>query len=209
MDLGLVKWLNGKVARCFPFDIMMDFICRFGHLAFIVYGIWLWFGGDEAERRKRREAALTALFSVAICSCLSFLIGKVWARPRPFTQDAAIWNFTAHKANASFPSNHTMNAAAVSMVLLRMGMPGAVFMTGLAVVLAFSRMYAGIHYLTDLIGAVLLAAGVHMAVCRLRFLQMTARAFAEISLYIDFWRQGKMSPETRLALRLLRGKRCM
>ena len=189
MDLALVKWLNGKVTRCFPLDLLMDFICRFGHLVFIGYGVWLWLGGDGRARRKRRETAMMALFTVVFCSCLSFLIGKVWNRPRPFTRDAGIWNFTAHKANASFPSNHTMNAAAVSLVLLRAGMPGAMFLAGWAVLLAFSRMYAGIHYLTALVGAVLIAFGVHIAVCRSRFLQMTARILAEISLYIDFRRQ--------------------
>ena len=203
MDLALVKWLNGKVSRCFPFDLFMDFICRFGHFVFIAYGVWLWLGGDERARQKRREAALLALASVVICSCLSFLIGKVWNRPRPFTRDASIWNFTAHKANASFPSNHTMNAAAVSLVLLRAGMPGAVFLVGFSVLLAFSRMYAGIHYLTDLVGAVLIAAGVHVAVCRSRCLQMTARILTEISLYLDFRRQL----ETGRTVRPMRWKR--
>ncbi len=200
MDLALVKWLNGKVARCFPFDVVMDLICRFGHLVFVAYGIWLWFGGEKAARRKRREAALTALFSVVICSGLSFLIGKVWNRPRPFTQDADIWNFTAHKANASFPSNHTMNAAAVSLVLLRAGLPGAIFLTGWAALLAFSRMYAGIHYLTDLLGAVLIALGVHAALCRSRFLQMAVRILTEISLFIDFRRQWETPQGKHLAL---------
>ncbi len=202
MDLALVKWLNGKAARLFPFDVLMDLVCRFGHLVFVVYGIWLWFGGSGAARRKRRESALTALFSVLLCSCLSFLIGKVWDRPRPFTRDTAIWNFTAHKANASFPSNHTMNAAAVSLALLRAGMPGAIFLAGFSVLLAFSRLYAGIHYLTDLVGAVLIAAGVHAAVYRSRLLQMTVRGLTEFSLYLDFRRQW----ETGAAGRSMRWK---
>ena len=189
MELDLVRWLNGKAARWFPFAVLMDFICRFGHLVFVVYGVWLWMGGDGRARQRRRSAALTALVSVFLCSCLSFLMGKVWRRPRPFTQDVSIWNFTAHRPNASFPSNHTMHAAAVSFVLLRKGMPGAFFLVFFSVVLAFSRMVAGIHYLTDLVGAVGIAALVHAAVARSRFLQMAARVLAEVSLYIDFRRQ--------------------
>lgn len=65
MDLALVKWLNGKAARLFPFDVLMDLVCRFGHLVFVVYGIWLWFGGSGAAE-EARECFVGAFLRLAL-----------------------------------------------------------------------------------------------------------------------------------------------
>lgn len=152
MELKWVRRINGLAGRCFPFDLFMDFIARFGHIGFVLYGIWLWTGGAGAAQIRRRRAAVTALMGVAVCSLLSMLIGKAWPRPRPFARDGRIWNFTAHKSNASFPSNHTMNSAVIAMVLVGMKMPLRFVMAGLSGLIAFSRLYAGIHYPSDLAG---------------------------------------------------------
>lgn len=93
---------------------------------------------------------------VVVASLLSFAIGRVAERRRPLC-DWRIWNFTGHKANASFPSNHTMNGAIVVMELLRMHMPRARLMAAFAGLLAFSRIFAGVHYPTDLLGGVAIA----------------------------------------------------
>lgn len=190
MDLELVKKINGMVGRCFPFDMFMDCIARFGHLLFILYGVWLWFSGSGETRRARRLCAIEALLGVVLASVISFCIGKLWNRPRPFTRTGEIWNFTAHKANASFPSNHTMNSAVISFTLLRHHMPGAFGMAALSVLLAFSRVYAGIHYVTDLIGGAVIAALVEGAIARSSRLMRLAGAAVSVSCFLDgVWRQ--------------------
>lgn len=141
-------------------DLMMDVITRYGHFAFLIYGIILWMLPGE-KRESRRETCVTAFISVCLCSLISLCIGKIWKRKRPFTKDWRIWNFTGHKANSSFPSNHTMNGAAVSVQLLKDGAPGGFCMTFLAGLIAFSRLFAGLHYPTDLLGGAGIAWGVH------------------------------------------------
>ena len=54
-----------------------------------------------------------------------------------------------------------MNGAIVVMELLRMHMPGARLMAAFAGLLAFSRIFAGVHYPTDLLGGVAIAGLVH------------------------------------------------
>lgn len=190
MDLELVKKINGMVGRYFPFDMFMDFIARFGHLFFILYGLWLWFSGSGDTKRERRLCAVEALLGVIISSVISFCIGKVWNRPRPFTRTNEIWNFTAHKANASFPSNHTMNSAVISFALLRRHMPGAFGMAALSVLLAFSRVYAGIHYVTDLLGGAAIAALVEGCIARSSRLMRLAGTLVGLSFVLDgVWRK--------------------
>lgn len=185
MDLELVKKINGMVGRCFPFDMCMDFIARFGHLMFILYGVWLWFSGSGETRRERRFCAIEALIGVAVASVISFGIGKAWNRPRPFTRTQEIWNFTAHKANASFPSNHTMNSAVISLALLRHHMPGAWGMAVLSVLLAFSRVYAGIHYVTDLIGGAVIAWAVHRGIAQSAVMTRLIGGLVTLSVLVE------------------------
>ena len=104
---------------------------------------------------------MAAFLAVCLCSVISLAVGKLWHRGRPFTRDRQIWNFTGHKANASFPSNHAMNGAAVAFQLLRDRMPGCRWMACLAGLLAFSRLFAGMHYPSDILGGGAIAAAVH------------------------------------------------
>lgn len=157
MELEIVRKINGLAGKHPGADRFMKLTTRYGHLAFVLYGLWLWFGGSERDRAARRQAAATAFFGVCACSLLSFCIGKVWARPRPFARDGRIRNFTGHKANAAFPSNHTMNSAVVAAVMMRAKMPGRYLLAGLSALLGASRVFAGIHYPTDLLGGAAIA----------------------------------------------------
>lgn len=195
MDLWLVKKINGLVGSHFGFDLFMDFIARFGHLLFVIYGIWLWFGGSGERRKQRRTCALSALSGVVICSAISFAIGRLWNRPRPFVRDGRIWNFTGHKANASFPSNHTMNSAVITLSLFQYHMPFRWGMAVLSALLAFSRVFAGIHYVTDLLGGLAIAAAVQGGIARCGMLGRIFRFLAAASLALGgaarFLRKGR------------------
>lgn len=195
MDLKLVRKINGLVGSHFGFDFFMDFIARFGHLFFVLYGLWLWFGGSGEDRERRRACALSALSGVVLCSVISFVIGKIWNRPRPFVRDGRIWNFTGHKANASFPSNHTMNSAVITLSLFHDRMPFRWGMAALSALLAFSRVFAGIHYVTDLLGGFAIAAAVHSGIARFGALGRVFQSLAAESLLLDgaarFLRKGR------------------
>lgn len=135
-DLDVVRKINGLAGKVRPFDLMMDLIARYGHWAFVIYGLILWFSPGK-DREMRRRCCILSFLGVCIASLVSFGIGKLWFRKRPFTRDYRIWNFTGHKANASFPSNHTMNGAVVVLQLLSMGMKGSKLMALMGAILAF------------------------------------------------------------------------
>ena len=132
MELEIVRKINGLAGKHPGADRFMKLTARYGHLAFVLYGLWLWFGGSERDRAARRQAAATAFFGVCACSLLSFCIGKVWARPR-------------------------MNSAVVAAVMMRAKMPGRYLLAGLSALLGASRVFAGIHYPTDLLGGAAIA----------------------------------------------------
>lgn len=160
LELDAVRKINGLAGKVRPFDLMMDLITRYGHWAFVIYGLLLWFAPGK-KKEERRLALVLAFLGVVICSLISFVIGKLWDRARPFTKDWRIWNFTGHKVNASFPSNHSMNGALVAMTLLRYHLPGSHFMAAFSLLLAFSRIFAGMHYPSDILGGFTIAGIVH------------------------------------------------
>lgn len=185
MELSIVRKLNALASRRVPLGLAMDFIARFGHYAFVLYGLWLWFAGSEEEKPLRRRAALYALAGVAAASAVSFLIGKSLYRDRPFVRDGRIWNFTGHRANAAFPSNHTMNAAVIVFSLFFWRIPGRFLMALMAGLLAVSRMFAGIHYPTDLLGGAEIAALVHLLLTRCMPFRRAADVLVALSLRLD------------------------
>lgn len=159
-ELDVVRQINKLAGQARPVDLMMDLITRYGHWAFLIYGMLLWFAPGKNQKH-RRESCVAAFLAVCLCSVISLAVGKLWHRGRPFTRDRQIWNFTGHKANASFPSNHAMNGAVVAFQLLRDRMPGCRWMACLAGLLAFSRLFAGMHYPSDILGGGAIAAAVH------------------------------------------------
>jgi len=73
-------------------------------------------------------------------------------RIRPY--DAGITNLLiAPSSDPSFPSDHATASFAIAAAFLPHGLPrrGAVFLLA-AILVAFSRVYIGTHYVTDILG---------------------------------------------------------
>lgn len=136
---------------------LLVWVARFGFLIYPLYGIVSWFVTSRKDRVRKRAALVEALFSVLAASAVSLLIRRIWHRPRPFTQGKTAR--ITHEDNASFPSNHTLNAvtAAFSFILSRQN--GGKRLLGWALLQGLSRVFAGVHYMSDIIGSAVLAAG--------------------------------------------------
>lgn len=63
-ELDVVRQINKLAGQARPVDLMMDLITRYGHWAFLIYGMLLWFapgknqniGGRAAWRRSLQSA---------------------------------------------------------------------------------------------------------------------------------------------------------
>lgn len=82
-DLKAAVKINSLAGKVRPFDLMMDLITRYGHWAFVIYGLLLWFTPGKT-REDRRNACVSAFIGVCIASLISYAIGRVWKRERPF-----------------------------------------------------------------------------------------------------------------------------
>ena len=134
-------------------DIML-FITKLGDkgLVWIVIGVVLLFP------RKTRRAALLSLVSLLCAHLLCNEVLKDYVgRIRPYEVIQGLNILIGAPADYSFPSGHAMTSFAAAIVYFRhqprrLGVP----MLTLACLIAFSRLYIGVHYPSDvIIGAIL------------------------------------------------------
>ena len=117
----------------------------------------LWVGGDAPDRQAAVRAGLAALCGLAA----SALIGMLWFHPRPFMAGVG-HTFMQHAPDSSFPSDHATIMFSVALVLAFSRAPHArrvgTLLLPLSLVVAWSRVYLGVHYPLDMAGALLVAA---------------------------------------------------
>lgn len=90
----------------------------------------------------------------------SFLIvtifRKIINRKRPYeTMD--INPLVKHKQGESFPSRHTVSAFAIAFVCLQVNLSLGITMLVLAIIVSSSRILCGVHYISDVLSAIIIA----------------------------------------------------
>lgn len=166
LETYIVRKANVLVVSSKIASEITKYIAKYAHWVFVVYGIFLFIfpGKNQKERQK---TCISIFLSMCICSLISFIIGKKFYRDRPFVKDKNIKDITNHKANAAFPSNHTMNGMVILLQLIKDKAPFSRCFIPVWALMSLSRVFAGIHYVSDLIGGVVIAKIVHRAVNRL------------------------------------------
>ena len=125
-------------------------------------GIWIALGGVssllvEGERRARRRRA-TGL--VAGTYGLNTALKLIVRRSRPDLADLPA--LTKTPTRYSFPSAHASTSFAAALAFTRVDLP-VVPLYLLAKTMAFSRLYLGVHYPSDVVAGALLGTGIAAA----------------------------------------------
>ncbi|MBF0180380.1 MAG: undecaprenyl-diphosphatase [Magnetococcales bacterium] len=118
------------------------------------------FRGDRQQRLLVIRTGLVLILALG----MSLTIRHFWHHPRPFV--IGLGNaWLQHSPSSSFPSNHMTAFMAVGFSIFCNKMPRAgllVLVTGLAV--AWARIFLGVHFPMDMLGAIAVALLAHLAV---------------------------------------------
>lgn len=138
--------------------------------------LWLTACACLLLRQQTRRAALTALLSLVFSAlvCNAFLKNLV-ERARPFNKIPGLQFLIRKPHDFSFPSGHTSSSfAAATVFLALLPMWAGVTALLIAMTIAFSRMYLGVHYPSDVFCGMVL--GVLFGIAALLAVSMLLRA---------------------------------
>ncbi|PVZ82938.1 undecaprenyl-diphosphatase [Serratia sp. S1B] len=124
----------------------------------ILFLLLLWFLGDKALK----ERAFKAVFFTAIALGTGFIISQIYFHPRPFMIGVG-HTFIQHAPDASFPSDHMLIFSTIALSYWFSGrkFAGSLLLV-LAALVAWSRVYLGVHFPMDMLGAFCIALMVNI-----------------------------------------------
>lgn len=118
---------------------------------------------DLLSRRRLPVAALLATVSWLAADKLALWLKTVFDRPRPSLVDPAVHPLVAVPHSGAMPSGHAAGAFAAALAVglfhPRLRWP----LLGLAALIAFSRVWLGVHYPTDVLAGAAIGAAIALA----------------------------------------------
>ena len=105
----------------------------------------------------QKKILVFALPSLILIYLVALLGGYLYYDPRPFV----VGSFTPlipHTPDNGFPSDHTLLVSAVASIGFYLNRRFGVVLWALAIVVAVTRVYVGLHHPTDVIGSIIISA---------------------------------------------------
>jgi len=142
-------------------DALMPMITDPHRVPWLLYGVapaalGLWF---YKQRKHALKVLVVAVLAIAACDLLSYRVLKPWAkRPRPEYAGIGAIKRVPEGGRLGFPSNHAGNAAAGAAVLSVAYPAASVVFWALAILVAYSRVYVGMHYPLDVLAGLAIGA---------------------------------------------------
>lgn len=165
-DYKLFHLINGLAKRWRWLD--------YGGIFCAVYLIWLMaavaliFFWHLPAQINRLRYLFTLFASTAVAYGLSALIGFAYGRARPFVDlDGARQLITTSFFHKSFPSSHATAAFALAFTVLWFNRPWGIVMLVLAALVAWGRVFVGVHYPLDVAAGAILGGAVSYIMYRI------------------------------------------
>ncbi|HZP58624.1 MAG TPA: phosphatase PAP2 family protein [Dehalococcoidia bacterium] len=161
---AIFDFLNDDLAgRSALLDHLMKFSSQYA--IYVILGLLAvsWFV-RVGRGEQRRTAVYTGVLSAAIAIGIAIVIQHFYVHDRPFVDRGDVVLLVHHSPDASFPSEHSTAAfgmaAGAGLYRQRLGL----LMLALAILTAFSRVYVGIHYPSDVAGGAAIGIGAALLV---------------------------------------------
>lgn len=197
MDTAILEKINGLAPRVGLLTPVMIAIARYGPVLCAIALVWFWLRGRYSEQRGSIVAGIATLLALG----LGQLLGLAWPRPRPYER-LPVHLLVPRVHDTSFPSDHATLGFAVAVGVLFFHRKAGMWLMAFAIILAYSRVFVGAHYPTDVIAGAALgslaAVGMNGLFRRDRFRSKLDKVVSPLAQKLSFSRkQGSVDSEVR------------
>ena len=153
LNLSLFSWINASPEASNTSIHFAIFIANDLLYCMILLFAWFWLRGNYDTKKQILKAFIFTSIAILISQCIS----HVYYHPRPFVMEVGR-TLIYHAPNGSFPSDHMLifSTIAFSYLFSAQRKLGG-FLLIMAWLVAWSRVYLGVHFPLDMLGAFLLA----------------------------------------------------
>ena len=153
LNLSLFSWINASPEASNTSIHFAIFIANDLLYCIILLFAWFWLRGNYDTKKQILKAFIFTSIAILISQCIS----HVYYHPRPFVMEVGR-TLIYHAPNGSFPSDHMLIFSSIAFSYLfsaqrKLG----IFLLFMAWLVAWSRVYLGVHFPLDMLGAFLLA----------------------------------------------------
>ncbi len=176
MNQSLFLYINSFANKSQILDAFMIFGAKAMPYIFMLILVYLWFKDKKSE-------ALYSGYSATLGILINFVIGVFYTHPRPFMDNLGV-TLLKHKAENSFPSDHTTFVLSIAFMFLAFKSTRVlgVVTTVLAIWCAVGRVYSGVHYPFDILGSFA------VAVISVTVIKLLSSYFERLNrVIIDIW----------------------
>ena len=150
IDQSILLWIHQYMTNPI-FDLLMPFITHEENWVFPILLLLLFLGIKGGKRGKITLLLLITVLSITDSLCAQVL-KPLFERIRPSHLDIEGISLLVSKGGKwSMPSNHAANMFALSVVLSYFYQKTSLAIYSLALLIAFSRVYVGVHFPGDVI----------------------------------------------------------
>lgn len=141
--------------RCDFLDVIMSIFSIIGNGGTVWLLITLFL---LAVKKHRRRGILLLIGLIAGFIIVNLLLKPIVARPRPSHLFPEAHSLLSNPTDYSFPSGHTMASFVSAFLLLKYHRTSGFIALFVAIFIAFSRLYLYVHFPSDVLFSILLAA---------------------------------------------------
>jgi undecaprenyl-diphosphatase len=153
LDYHLFKIINDLAVKLTIFNPLMRILATDAEYLFYISILIYWFTRIKQNRKMVIESLLSACTALGI----SGIIAHFYYRDRPFITHT-VFQLIKHPANASFPSDHAAGAFVIATAIWQFRKKDGTVWLILALCIALSRIWTGVHYPSDVIAGALIGS---------------------------------------------------